>query len=415
MNFPLFIARRIYADEGGRRQVSRPAIRIATTGVAIGLAVMIVSVCVVMGFKHTIRDKITGFGSHFVVADFMTLQGNMQQPISMNDSMVKRLKGIDGISHVQRYAYKQGVLKTDNDFMGVMLKGVGADFDATFLKDNLTEGTIPTFSDTKSSNRLAISKIMANRLKLKVGDKIFAYFVNGDDIRTRRFTIAAIYQTNMKRLDEAICFTDIYTTIRLNGWENDQVSGAEITLSDLSKEQAVEQQLIDRIDRTSDPYGATYSSISIKKLYPQIFAWIELLDINVWIILALMMAVAGITMISGLLIIILERTNMIGVMKALGARNKTIRHTFLWFAVFIIGKGLLIGNILALTLCLIQKCTGIVKLDPTNYYVSEVPLEINPLWILLLNAGTLIISVIVLIAPGYLVSHIHPAKSIRFE
>ncbi len=415
MNFPLFIARRIYADEGGRRQVSRPAIRIATTGVAIGLAVMIVSVCVVMGFKHTIRDKITGFGSHFVVADFMTLQGNMQQPISMNDSMVKRLKGIDGISHVQRYAYKQGVLKTDNDFMGVMLKGVGADFDTTFLKDNLIEGIIPTFSDTKSSNRLAISKIMANRLKLKVGDKIFAYFVNGDDIRTRRFTIAAIYQTNMKRLDEAICFTDIYTTIRLNGWENDQVSGAEITLSDLSKEQAVEQQLIDRIDRTSDPYGATYSSISIKKLYPQIFAWIELLDINVWIILALMMAVAGITMISGLLIIILERTNMIGVMKALGARNKTIRHTFLWFAVFIIGKGLLIGNILALTLCLIQKCTGIVKLDPTNYYVSEVPLEINPLWILLLNAGTLIISVIVLIAPGYLVSHIHPAKSIRFE
>lgn len=415
MNFPLFIARRIYADEGGRRQVSRPAIRIATTGVAIGLAVMIVSVCVVMGFKHTIRDKITGFGSHFVVADFMTLQGNMQQPISMNDNMVKRLKGIDGISHVQRYAYKQGVLKTDNDFMGVMLKGVGADFDTTFLKDNLIEGIIPTFSDTKSSNRLAISKIMANRLKLKVGDKIFAYFVNGDDIRTRRFTIAAIYQTNMKRLDEAICFTDIYTTIRLNGWENDQVSGAEITLSDLSKEQAVEQQLIDRIDRTSDPYGATYSSISIKKLYPQIFAWIELLDINVWIILALMMAVAGITMISGLLIIILERTNMIGVMKALGARNKTIRHTFLWFAVFIIGKGLLIGNILALTLCLIQKCTGIVKLDPTNYYVSEVPLEINPLWILLLNAGTLIISVIVLIAPGYLVSHIHPAKSIRFE
>lgn len=415
MNFPLFIARRIYADEGGRRQVSRPAIRIATTGVAIGLAVMIVSVCVVMGFKHTIRDKITGFGSHFVVADFMTLQGNMQQPISMNDSMVKRLKSIDGISHVQRYAYKQGVLKTDNDFMGVMLKGVGADFDATFLKDNLIEGIIPTFSDTKSSNRLAISKIMANRLKLKVGDKIFAYFVNGDDIRTRRFTIAAIYQTNMKRLDEAICFTDIYTTIRLNGWENDQVSGAEITLSDLSKEQAVEQQLIDRIDRTNDPYGATYSSISIKKLYPQIFAWIELLDINVWIILALMMAVAGITMISGLLIIILERTNMIGVMKALGARNKTIRHTFLWFAVFIIGKGLLIGNILALTLCLIQKCTGIVKLDPTNYYVSEVPLEINPLWILLLNAGTLIISVIVLIAPGYLVSHIHPAKSIRFE
>ncbi len=415
MNFPLFIARRIYADEGGRRQVSRPAIRIATTGVAIGLAVMIVSVCVVMGFKHTIRDKITGFGSHFVVADFMTLQGNMQQPISMNDSMVKRLKGIDGISHVQRYAYKQGVLKTDNDFMGVMLKGVGADFDTTFLKDNLIEGIIPTFSDTKSSNRLAISKIMANRLKLKVGDKIFAYFVNGDDIRTRRFTIAAIYQTNMKRLDEAICFTDIYTTIRLNGWENDQVSGAEITLSDLSKEQAVEQQLIDRIDRTSDPYGATYSSISIKKLYPQIFAWIELLDINVWIILALMMAVAGITMISGLLIIILERTNMIGVMKALGARNKTIRHTFLWFAVFIIGKGLFIGNILALTLCIIQKCTGIVKLDPTNYYVSEVPLEINPLWILLLNAGTLIISVIVLIAPGYLVSHIHPAKSIRFE
>ena len=415
MNLPLFIARHIYSDDNGKRKVSRPAVRIAMLGIAVGLAVMIISVSVVVGFKHTIRDKVVGFGSHLIVADFMTLQGNEEYPICMNDSMMNVLRHIEGVKHVQRYAYKQGMLKTDSDFLGVMFKGVGPDFDPSFLQENLIDGTIPTFSAEKSTNQLLISKPIADKLRLKSGEKVFAYFINNDDVRTRRFTIAGIYQTNLKRFDEALCFTDIYTTVRLNGWEHDQASGAELTINDFDKLDETARTLTKSINHTIDKYGETYSSTTVKHTNPQIFAWLDLLDLNVWIILGLMTAVACVTMISGLLIIILERTQMIGTMKALGAKNRTIRHTFLWFAVFIIGKGMLLGNILGIGLCLLQQFTGIIKLDPSSYYVSTVPIELNPLWILLLNVSTLLISIIILIAPSYLISHIHPARSIRYE
>lgn len=415
MNLPLFIARHIYLDDNGKRKVSRPAVRIAMLGIAVGLAVMIISVSVVVGFKHTIRDKVVGFGSHLIVADFMTLQGNEEYPICMDDSMTNVLRHIEGVKHVQRYAYKQGMLKTDSDFLGVMFKGVGPDFDPSFLQENLIDGTIPTFSAEKSTNQLLISKPIADKLRLKSGEKVFAYFINNDDVRTRRFTIAGIYQTNLKRFDEALCFTDIYTTVRLNGWERDQASGAELTINDFDKLDETARTLTKSINHTIDKYGETYSSTTVKHTNPQIFAWLDLLDLNVWIILGLMTAVACVTMISGLLIIILERTQMIGTMKALGAKNRTIRHTFLWFAVFIIGKGMLLGNILGIGLCLLQQFTGIIKLDPSSYYVSTVPIELNPLWILLLNVSTLLISIIILIAPSYLISHIHPARSIRYE
>lgn len=415
MNLPLFIARHIYSDDNGKRKVSRPAVRIAMLGIAVGLAVMIISVSVVVGFKHTIRDKVVGFGSHLIVADFMTLQGNEEYPICMDDSMTNVLRHIEGVKHVQRYAYKQGMLKTDSDFLGVMFKGVGPDFDPSFLQENLIDGTIPTFSAEKSTNQLLISKPIADKLRLKSGEKVFAYFINNDDVRTRRFTIAGIYQTNLKRFDEALCFTDIYTTVRLNGWERDQASGAELTINDFDKLDETARTLTKSINHTIDKYGETYSSTTVKHTNPQIFAWLDLLDLNVWIILGLMTAVACVTMISGLLIIILERTQMIGTMKALGAKNSTIRHTFLWFAVFIIGKGMLIGNLLGIGLSLLQQFTGIIKLDPSSYYVSTVPIELNPLWILLLNVSTLLISIIILIAPSYLISHIHPARSIRYE
>ena len=415
MNLPLFIARHIYSDDNGKRKVSRPAVRIAMLGIAVGLAVMIISVSVVVGFKHTIRDKVVGFGSHLIVADFMTLQGNEEYPICMDDSMTNVLRHIEGVKHVQRYAYKQGMLKTDSDFLGVMFKGVGPDFDPSFLQENLIDGTIPTFSAEKSTNQLLISKPIADKLRLKSGEKVFAYFINNDDVRTRRFTIAGIYQTNLKRFDEALCFTDIYTTVRLNGWERDQASGAELTINNFDKLDETARTLTKSINHTIDKYGETYSSTTVKHTNPQIFAWLDLLDLNVWIILGLMTAVACVTMISGLLIIILERTQMIGTMKALGAKNRTIRHTFLWFAVFIIGKGMLLGNILGIGLCLLQQFTGIIKLDPSSYYVSTVPIELNPLWILLLNVSTLLISIIILIAPSYLISHIHPARSIRYE
>lgn len=415
MHFPLFIAKRLYSEQGDKRKVSRPAIHIATAGVAIGLAVMIISVCVVLGFKHTIRDKVIGFGSHIQVADFLTLQQMEQYPIVIDDSMIDVLKHIPDVAHVQRFAMKEGILKTDSDFLGVAFKGVGPEFDSTFIHNNMVEGSIPPFSDSVSHNKILVSQLMADKLHLKSGQRIFAYFFDNNGVRTRRFTIAGIYQTNLKKYDETIVFTDLYTAVKLNGWESDQASGAELSVNNFDNLDMVESRVISKVKGTVDHYGETYSSATIKELNPQIFQWLDLMDLNVWIILALMLIVAGVTMISGLLIIILERTSMIGILKALGARNKTIRHTFMWFAVFIIGKGMLIGNVLSLGLLALQQAFGIIKLDAQTYYVSTVPVEINALYIVALNVATLLISVVMLVAPSYLISHIHPAKSMRYE
>ena len=417
MNFPLFIARRIYSDHiGDQQKVSKPAIRIAVAGVAIGLAVMIISVYVVLGFKHTIRDKVVGFGSHIQVANFYTLQSSaIDQPIAIGDSMINVLKKTEGVKHVQRFAMKQGILKTDNDFLGVMFKGVGPEFDSTFIHKNMVEGSIPHFSDQQSTNRILISKDMANKLRVKAGDRIFAYFIGDGGVRTRRFTISGIYQTNLAQYDKTTCFCDLYTARKLNAWTDDMVTGAELTVNDFKQLSTTANDIINRVNRTQDKYGNTFSSKTIRELSPQIFSWLDLLDLNVWIILAIMTAVAVVTMISGLLIIILERTTMIGVLKALGARNSTVRHTFLWFAAFIIGKGLLIGDALALALILLQKFTGFAKLDPQTYYVDVVPVELDWMLIVALNVATMLIALFVLIAPSYLVSHIHPAKSMRYE
>ena len=204
MNFPLFIAKKLYSDQGDKRKVSRPAIHIATAGVAIGLAIMIMSVCVVLGFKHTIRDKVVGFGSHIQVADFMTLQQQNQYPVVMNDSMMGVLRKIPGVKHVQRFAMKEGILKTDSDFLGVAFKGVGPEFDSTFIHQNMVEGSIPKFDDKASHNKILISKLMADKLKLKNGERIFAYFIDDNGVRMRRFTIQGIYQTNLKKYDETM-------------------------------------------------------------------------------------------------------------------------------------------------------------------------------------------------------------------
>ena len=417
MNFPLFIARRIYSDHiGDQQKVSKPAIRIAVAGVAIGLAVMIISVCVVLGFKHTIRDKVVGFGSHIQVANFYTLQSSaIDQPVAIGDSMMNVLKKTEGVKHVQRFAMKQGILKTDNDFLGVMFKGVGPEFDSTFIHKNMVEGSIPHFSDQQSTNRILISKDMASKLNVKAGDRIFAYFIGEGGVRTRRFTISGIYQTNLAQYDKTTCFCDLYTARKLNAWTDDMATGAELTVNDFKQLSTTANDIINRVNRTQDQYGNTFSSKTIRELSPQIFSWLDLLDLNVWIILAIMTAVAVVTMISGLLIIILERTTMIGVLKALGARNSTVRHTFLWFAAFIIGKGLLIGDALALALILLQKLTGFAKLDPQTYYVDVVPVELDWMLIVALNIATMLIALFVLIAPSYLVSHIHPAKSMRYE
>lgn len=415
MNLPLFIAKHLYSATDSRQKVSRPAMRIATAGVSIGLAVMLISVSVVFGFKHTIRDKVIGFGSHITVANFMSLHGRELAPICMDDSMMRVLRSLDGVKHVQRYAIKQGILKTDSDFLGVAFKGIANDYDTTFIHDNMVEGVIPAFSDTVSTNKILVSKIMADRLRLNAGDKVFAYFIDNGNVRVRRFTVSGIYRTDLTQFDDILCFTDLYTAVRLNGWEPDQAGGAELTVKDFNAIDVVEDEVVKKVNRTVDKYGETYSSETIQDANPQIFTWLGLLDLNVWIILVLMLCVAGFTMISGLLIIILERTSMIGVLKALGARNGVVRKTFLWFAVFIIGRGMLIGNVVGLGLMALQRFTGFIKLDAATYYVDTVPVEFSILAIILLNVVTLLVSVLVLIGPSYLASMIHPAKSMRYE
>lgn len=415
MNLPLFIARRINGSEGQRREVSRPAIRIATIGVAIGLAVMIITVSVVFGFKHTIRDKVVGFGSHIQVENYMAQQLSAPVPISISDSLMNMMKQLPGIRHVERYALTQGILKTDDDFLGVAFKGVGSDYDTTFLSEHIVEGKMPKFSDGQSKYPLLISRMMADKLQLKAGEKVYAYFIGNDDVRARKFTITGIYETNMTQFDQSLCFTDYNVPIRLNGWEPDQCSGAELLVDDFDQLEQVAEEVVAKVNRRTDKYGAIITSQTIREAHPHVFQWLELLDINVWIILALMICVAGFTMISGLLIIILERTQMIGILKALGMRNKTVRHTFLWFAAFIIGRGMLVGDIIGIGLVVLQQQTGFIHLDPASYYVDTAPMELNIPIIVLLNVVTLLVSLFVLIAPSFLISHIHPARSMRYE
>ena len=414
MNLPLFIARKFYGTGSGRRAVSRPAIRIATIGVAIGLAVMIVTVAVVFGFKHTIRDKAVGFGSHIQIQSYKTQQTPTPSPLCFSDSLMRQLRKAPGVSRVARYSSIQGILKTDNDFLGVVLKGIGSDYDLTFLNEHLVEGDMPQFTDGPSDYPLLVSRLMADQLRLKAGDRLFAYFL-GDDLRARRFTVRGIYQTNMTQFDQSLCFTDLSVPVRLNGWQQDQSSGVEVTVSDFAQLDATANWVVNNVNRRLDKYGETFTSQTIYEAHPHIFSWLSLLDINVWIILALMVCVAGITMISGLLIIILERTQTIGILKALGMRNAGVRHTFLWFAVFIIGRGLLWGDIIGIGLVVLQQQSGIVRLDPASYYVDTAPVELNLPLIALLNVATLLVCLFVLIAPSFLSSHIHPARSMRYE
>lgn len=422
MNLPLFLSKRLYSAQGDQKKVSRPAIRIATIGVAIGLVVMIITVSVVLGFKDTVRSKVIGFGSHIQVVNKESLIAPTPQPISIDSAYLQKLKGVPGVRHAERYVMAQGILKTDQDFLGVMFKGIGPEYDISFIKENLVAGELPQFIDAQTQDRpLVISKTMANKLRLKVGDKIMAYFIVYDDDEEeprpekRPFTVKAIYQSHMKRFDDVICLTNIHVTRQLNGWPKDMCSGAELLVDNFDKLDEVNSRVIQQVKASPDREGNEYTATTITETYRQVFDWLELLDINVWIILALMIAVSSFTIISGLLIIILERTQMIGILKALGARNSLIRKTFLWFSAYIIGWGLFWGNLIGIGIVVFQQTTGFIKLDADTYYVSEAPMELNLLFVLLINIATLLISLFVLIGPSYLVSRIHPARSMRYE
>lgn len=414
MNLALFIARRIYSGKEVGKQVSKPAVTIAMTGIAIGLAVMIVSVSVAIGFKNQIRSKVIGFGSHIQVSNFDSSPSYEARPVVCSDSIMRALTSIQGVKHVQRYSTKPGMIKTDDAFQGMMLKGVGQEFDPSFFRSNLVEGVVPTFAGENAANEVLVSKALANKLHLKLGDKIFTYFIQGE-LKARRLTIKGIYQTNFSEFDNNYLITDIRTVNRLNQWEPEQATGMEIQIKNYDELGAVSHRVFQQVDKEVDKYGGVYYEQTVEQLNPSIFAWLSLMDMNVWVILLLMTGVAGFTMISGLLIIILERTNMIGVLKALGATNFSIRKIFLYFSVFLIGKGMFWGNVVGLSFYFIQSHFGVFKLDPQTYYVDKVPVEFSFTFFILLNVATFVASVLMLVGPSYLISKIHPAKSIRFE
>lgn len=415
MDWKLFVAGRIYRSKEGNKEVSKPAVLIATWGIAVGLAVMIVSVAVVIGFKHEVRDKVVGLGSDITVTNFDAQKSYETVPVVAGDSLLDVLRSTDGVKHVQRYSTKPGMIMTDDNFLGMVLKGVSQEYDWTFLKKHLLEGEIPAYSDTASTNRTLISRTIANKLHVGTGDKLYTYYIEGNNVRARRLEVVGIYQTNFTLYDDLFLITDLYTVNRLNNWKPDQVSGIEMEVTDYGRLEAVKEAVREQVDMQTDRYGNTYYTQTVEEGNPQIFAWLDLLDMNVWVILILMTGVAGFTMISGLLIIILERTNMIGVLKALGADNLAIRKVFLSFSVFLIGRGMLWGNLIGLAFVGLQSSLHLFKLDPTTYYVDSVPVEFNLWWWVLLNVCTLFVSVLMLVGPSYLITRIHPARSIRFE
>ena len=415
MDWKLFVARRIYRSKEGEKEVSKPAVLIAMWGIAIGLAVMIVAVAVVIGFKHEVRDKVVGIGSDITITNFDAQKSYETVPVVAGDSLLDALRAMEGVKHVQRYSTKPGMIMTEDNFLGMVLKGVSQEYDWTFLKEHLLEGEIPAFTDSASTNRTLVSRTIANKLNLKLGDKLYTYYISAENVRARRLEVAGIYQTNFSIYDNMFLLTDLYTVNRLNAWKADQASGIELEVADVSRLEDTKEAISAEVDMVKDCYGGTYYTQTVEENNPQIFAWLDLLDMNVWVILILMTGVAGFTMISGLLIIILERTNMIGVLKALGADNLAIRKVFLSFSVFLIGRGMLWGNLIGLSFVFIQSQFHLFKLDPVTYYVDSVPVVFQLWWWVLLNVCSLLASVLMLVGPSYLIAHIHPAKSIRFE
>ena len=376
---------------------------------------MVISISVVLGFKHEVQRKVTGIGSHIQVLNYQSLYDTESQPIVVSDRLMQRLRRIPGVCSVQRFCTKTGMLKTDDSFQGVMFKGIDRDYDLTFLRESLVDGTIDKpFSATESTGRLVVSRMLASQLHLEVGSRVYAYFFD-ETLRARRFTVVAIYETNLTEYDSRLVFCDMHTVHRLLGYEADQSSGAELTLADMGHLPAASERVMRLVNHQQDRYGAPYSSPTIRDQYPHIFSWLDLLDMNVVVILVLMLAVAGFTTISGLLIIILERTQFIGVMKALGAANRPLRRVFLWYALMLVGRGLVVGNVLGLGLCLLQKWLGVVRLDAATYYVDHVPVLISWPWVVGVNVVTLLLSALALLLPTLLVSRIHPARAIRFE
>lgn len=385
-------------------------------GIAVGLAVMIISLSVVLGFQREVSNKVIGFGSHIQVVSLTQTHEYEMMPVLTNDSLRKVVSSYPGIRHMQKFAVKLGILKTEDDFCGVTFKGVGEDYDTTFFHKYLVEGEIPKFSSKEASQSIVISRKIAGTLGVKLGDKMYSYFMDKESgMRVRRFTVKGIYETNLEDYDKMNVLTDIYTVRKLNGWTEEMSSGYELMVDDFDNVSQLAATIHSDIYGPRDRNGVVYGAFSIKELSPHTFAWLSVLDMNVVMILILMLCVSSFTIVSGLLIIMLERINMIGVLKALGATNMDVRRIFIHYAVMLVGKGIVIGDILGLAICFVQQYFAVVKLDASVYYLDSVPIHIDWLKVVGLNILTLIISSLVIFGSTFFIGINKPAKTMKFE
>ncbi len=414
MNLELFIAKRLVSKRHSKGSFSRPIVTVAIGGIAIGLAVMILSVAIVTGFKNEVSEKVIGFGAHLQIVNFDNNSSYETLPITQNQAWLGDITQLDGIRSINKFIVKAGIIKTDEYLHGAVFKGIDTDYDWSFFKQYLVEGDTLSIDDSIKSGNIVVSEFIAKALKVKLGDDLGAYFIQ-DPPRMRKFTVCGIYNTQLADLDKLFVIVDIKHLRKLNNWEDDQITGFEIQVDDFSNLIDYEIKVNRLVGYDFSPDGNVLKVRSIKDEYPGIFDWLALLDINVWIILFLMLAVAGFNMVSGLLVIILERVNMIGVMKSMGARNIQIEKVFIYFAGFLISRGLLFGNIIGIGLCLIQMFTGLITLDPESYYVSQVPINLNIWHIIILNVGTMLSTIIIMIFPSKIISKISPVDSMRFN
>lgn len=408
MNFELFVAKRVSVKAS--RTFSRLIVIIGITGIALGLAVMISAFGIVTGFKNTIRDKMVGFTGHIQVSRFDLNTSFENTPVTVMDSTGKLLIQPDdfrGVRQVQVFATKPGIISAGEEIEGVVLKGVGPAYDWDYLKEHLVSGSIPSFSADSLSENILLSQTIAERLKLDTGDDLLMYFVQ-EPLRRRKLHIIGIYQTGLEDLDKLYVIGDLKLIQRLNNWSSAEAGGYELFINDVSKLDERTLEVHQQVDQQLQAY-------SVKELYPLIFEWLSLLDMNAIVLLVLMLLVAGINMISALLIMILERTNMIGILKALGAGNRRIRRIFIYNAIYLTGVGMLIGNLLGLGFCLLQQRYHMIGLDQSNYYVDYAPIDLNLVSVLLLNICTFVVCVLMLVIPSMIVSRISPVKAIRFK
>ncbi len=412
VNFEFFIAKRIIRSKDYKSSISAPIIKIAITAIALGMIMMLVAIATGVGLQQKVREKVSAFNGDIIISNFDTnFSKDSQNPISKDQPFYPVFNEIPEIKHIQVTALKGGIIRTETDFEGVVVKGVGDDYNWQYFQEFLREGRLPVYGETLN-DEILLSEFISNRLDLKIGDKVVTYFFDEESnerpLRPRGFTLVGIYNSGFQEFDESYLIADIRHIQRLNRWEENQIGAFELFVTDFDKIQETGNKVYYSVDSTLDTQ-------TVRDKYFSIFEWLDLFDFNIALIIGIMILVAGINMITALLVLILERTKMIGILKSLGSSNWSIRKVFIYNAVYLIGVGLFWGNLIGIGLLLAQKYLKLFPLNPDTYYVTEAPVYLDLGYVLILNAGTFLLCLLMLLIPSYIITKISPVKAIRFE